>query len=75
MTLLDKDTNIPKRKNPVSVLLNDKEMRAMTKFCEKYKIKNRSKFIRETLMTEIIARFEADYPTLFSFEEMQGFAK
>ena len=45
--------------------LNEKENNALNRFLEKYKIKNKSKFIRETLMTEIIRKTEADQPTLF----------
>ncbi|MBP1637432.1 MAG: hypothetical protein H6Q18_221 [Bacteroidetes bacterium] len=45
--------------------LNDKENNFLKKFLDKYKIKNKSKFIRETLMCEILRKIEADQPTLF----------
>jgi hypothetical protein len=31
----------------------------------KYKVKNKSKFVRETLIKTILKQFEEDHPTLF----------
>lgn len=45
--------------------LNDEENRALNRYIEKYKVQNRSRFIRETLMITIIKKFEEDQPTLF----------
>ena len=53
------------RKHRQIFTLNEKENNALNRFLEKYKVKNKSKFIRETLMTEIIRKTEADQPTLF----------
>ena len=39
------------------------------RLCEKYKIRNKSKFMREAIMTEILKKFDDDYPTLFEFEK------
>lgn len=46
-------------------VLNDKEEDAFNKYIEKYKIENKSRFIREVLMCEVIRRMENDAPTLF----------
>ncbi len=46
-------------------MLNDSEMRALQKYCDRYTITNRSKLIRETLMHNILKRFDLDNPTLF----------
>lgn len=54
-----------KRKHPITFLLNDLELEALNKYCKKYKIKNKAKFIRENVMTEILYRFDKDYPSLF----------
>ncbi len=59
-----KKKTIPRR-NRVSILLNDKEMQALNKYCDKYMVSNRSRLIRETLMRNILRRFDADSPTLF----------
>jgi hypothetical protein len=53
------------RKNRVAFMLNDEEMKALTRFITTYKVKNKSRFVRETLMTAILKRFEEDHPTLF----------
>ncbi len=54
-----------KRKHSMQFLFNDLELQAFEKYCKKYRIKNKSKFIRETVMTEILVRFDKDYPSLF----------
>jgi len=45
--------------------LNDEENKALTRYITKYKVQNKSKFIRETLMITIIRKMEEDHPTLF----------
>ncbi len=46
-------------------MLNDLENKALERYIKKYKVQNKSKFIRETLMMAILRRFEEDAPTLF----------
>ena len=46
-------------------MLNDSEFRAFQRYCERYTVSNKSRLIRETLMREILKRFEQDSPTLF----------
>ena len=53
------------RRNRLSVMLNDSEQRALDNYCRKYNIQNRSKFVRETLMKDILHKFDNDSPTLF----------
>jgi hypothetical protein len=45
--------------------LNDEENRALNRYIKKYNVRNKSKFIRETLMIAIIKKMEEDNPTLF----------
>ena len=45
--------------------LNDEENKALNRYIAKYRVQNKSKFIRETLMKAIIRQFEGDHPTLF----------
>ena len=45
--------------------LNDEENKALNRYIAKYKVKNKSKFIRETLMIAIIRKLEEDHPRLF----------
>lgn len=58
-----------KKKQPrafrVSLLLNEREKRALDRYCDRYTVSNRSRLIRETLMRAILNRQENDQPTLF----------
>lgn len=45
--------------------LNNEENKVLNRYLSKYKVQNKSKFIRETLMVAIIRRLEKDNPTLF----------
>ncbi len=54
-----------RRVHKQTFLLNTREMRAVNEYCKKYRVKNRSKFIRETIVTAILKKFEEDHPTLF----------
>ena len=65
---LKKDEKL-RRAHRTSILFNNREREAINLYCEKYNIKNRSKFMREAIMTEILKRFDEDYPTLFEFEK------
>ncbi len=60
------------RKHKKSVLLNDKEIAVLTQYCERYKVKNKSKLIRESLFTSILETLEDDYPTLFDKRVLAG---
>lgn len=58
-----------RRTKRASLLFNSRELEAINLYCDKYKINNRSKFMREAIMTEILKKFDEDYPTLFEFEK------
>lgn len=61
----DKKFAKEQRNNRVSIMLNDSEMRALNRFCERYTVNNRSRLIREALMRSILHRLDKDSPTLF----------
>lgn len=54
-----------KRSHRISFMLNDKEVDALERYIKKYKIKCKSKFVREALMITVIRKLEEDSPTLF----------
>ncbi len=56
----------------VSFLLNSEELKAMDHFLKKYKIENRSHYLRETLLSQVLQKLDEDYPTLFEPWEMKG---
>jgi len=53
------------RVNKKSILFNNKELKAIDSYCRKYHINNRSKFMREAIISSILKKFDDDYPTLF----------
>jgi len=54
-----------KRNNRHSLSFNTLELKAIESYCKKYKVANKSKFMRETIITAILKKFNDDYPTLF----------
>jgi len=65
-----KKTTPPPKRNSLRThrhfcTLNDEENKMLERYIKKYKINNKSKFIRETLMISIIRKMEEDQPTLF----------
>ncbi|MCF8222518.1 MAG: hypothetical protein K9J25_05170 [Bacteroidales bacterium] len=50
-------------------MLNDREMRAIDIYCQRYRIKNKSGFLRETVMNAILKKFDEDLPSLFEVNE------
>ena len=48
-----------------SFLLNDKEYEALNRYCAKYRVGNKSRFMREAVMRVIQERFGEDTPRLF----------
>ena len=53
------------RTHRISFLLNDKEMDAVNRYVRRYKVQNKSRFYRETLIRAILKQFDEDAPTLF----------
>ena len=54
-----------KRINSKVIKFNNKELNAIEYYCKKYRINNKSRFMRETIITAIIKKFDDDYPTLW----------
>lgn len=59
------------RPHKVLLKLGDREYKALEQYCREYKISNRSEWLRDLMMTEIISRLEGDSPYLFAEEEMR----
>jgi hypothetical protein len=59
------------RKERYSFLVNSEEKQMIEKYLRKYRIRNRSRWMRETLITFIIKNLDQDYPTLFNEQEMR----
>jgi len=50
-------------------MLNNREMKALGIYCNRYRVKNKSEFMRETIMKAIIQRFDTEHPTLWEESE------
>jgi diaminopimelate decarboxylase len=46
-------------------MLNNSEARALGIYCSRYRIKNKSEFLRETIMKAILKRFDEEHPSLW----------
>ncbi|MBO4499621.1 MAG: hypothetical protein J5732_05150 [Bacteroidaceae bacterium] len=60
-----------KRETRMVCLLNDKERDFIDDYLSKYKISNRSRWMRETLLSFIYQKLGTDYPTLFDEQDMR----
>jgi hypothetical protein len=50
-------------------MLNNREIRALGIYCHRYRVKNKSEFLRATIMKAILKRFEEEHPTLWEENE------
>ena len=60
-----------KREHRMSILLSDEEQQMIDRYLEKYKITNKSRWLRETVLLFILKNMEEDYPTLFGEHDMR----
>lgn len=60
-----------KRTKHLHFSLNEEEYALICKYVKKYKIANRARWCRETLVTHILKNLEKDHPTLFEENEMR----
>lgn len=49
----------------IAVMLNESELRAIDNYCRRYNYRNRSMFIRQTVLQKVLHRMAEDSPTLF----------
>ena len=59
------------RRSRLSCLVSEEEMRIIDSYLKKYKITNKSRWMRQTLLSSIHKGLEEDYPTLFNEHEMR----
>lgn len=51
--------------------LSDEECNLISLYIKKYKISNKSRWLRETVLAHVLKNLELDYPTLFGENEMR----
>ena len=60
-----------KRERRMSILLSEDEQLIVDRYLEKYKITNKSRWLREIILMFIHKNMEEDYPTLFGEHDMR----
>lgn len=59
------------RTKKAEFMLSDEEHELIHFYLKKYKITNRSRWFRETVLNHILKNMDQDYPTLFEENEMR----
>lgn len=59
------------RIHKVTFMLNDDEHKIVQRYLSRYRIINKSRWYRETVLAHILKVLEEDYPTLFKENEMR----
>ena len=65
-----KGVHSPRTKH-VNFSLNEEEYNLVCSYLKKYKISNKSRWFRETVIAQILKNLDQDYPTLFGENEMR----
>lgn len=68
---IKKKNDCGNREKQVAFSLNDKEYALIEAYIRKYKIENRSRWFRETVISFILKSLDQDHPTLFDENEMR----
>lgn len=61
----------PKRTKKAEFTLSEEEFELINFYLKKYKITNRSRWFRETIINHVLKNMDMDYPTLFEENEMR----
>ncbi len=69
--IIKKAAPAPRRDKRLTCLVNEKENEIIDNYLQRYNIRNKSTWMRETILWFIYTRAETDYPTLFSDHEMR----
>lgn len=59
------------RNKKAAFMLNEEEYNLIHFYFKKYNITNRSRWLRETVLSQVLKKMEQDYPTLFEENEMR----
>jgi hypothetical protein len=65
--------NTLKRVKRQSIMFNTRELNAINHYCSRFRVKNRSKFMREAIITEVLKRFDNNHPTLWDDPQLRLF--
>ena len=60
-----------KREHRMSILFSEEEQQIIDRYLGNYKITNKSRWLRETILLFVHKNLETDYPTLFGEHDMR----
>lgn len=64
-------TSAPKRRQRMVCLMSEEEVRIVDSYLKRYRITNKARWLRETVLSFIYQQMEEDYPTLFNEHDMR----
>jgi len=67
-TLVEKEKS--SRRHAITTMLNDIEFDAYNRYCKQFKVKNKSKMMRDMVLSSIWKDYGQNYPTLFDKQEL-----
>lgn len=70
ITKKEQEESLP-RNFKITISLNEKEYNMVSRYLDKYKILNKNRWFRETILLHILNKLEENHPTLFNEQEMR----
>ena len=64
-------SSAPKRSQRMVCLMSEEEVRIVEGYLKRYRITNKARWLRETVLSFIYQQMEEDYPTLFNEHDMR----
>lgn len=64
-------SSAPKRRQRMVCLMSEEEVRIVEGYLKRYRITNKARWLRETVLSFIYQQMEEDYPTLFNEHDMR----
>lgn len=64
-------SSAPPRKQRMVCLMSEEELQIVNRYLKKYQIRNKARWLRETVLAFIRQNMEDDYPTLFNEHDMR----
>ncbi|MCI5581477.1 MAG: hypothetical protein MR387_09355 [Phocaeicola plebeius] len=64
-------SSVPPRKQRLVCLMSEEEVQIVDRYLQKYQIKNKARWFRETILSFIHQNMEDDYPMLFKEHDMR----
>jgi hypothetical protein len=64
-----------RRTTTLTLRLNQREARALNIYCKRFRVRSKSDFMRRTILSAIVGRFETEHPSLWEQGELTLFTQ